>query len=711
MKQKKPLLTISLLISNRPDTIPRCLDSLKLIMDKIPSELILIDTSKSEEIHKMLLTYTDRVYEFEWCRDFAKARNEGVRRARGQWFLYLDDDEWVADADAILKFFQTGKYKKYECANIWVRNFTNPEYTKYSDNWVTRLFYLGKGAKFEGKIHEYIYPIYGEPAFLQAVINHSGYIFTTEEKRREHFERNSSLLLDVIKEEPDTLRWKGQLVQEYRTVKEWKEMAEFCEKSLKNVKKFESFMDRNHFCTLYAGLIEGLMNLERHEDSIAVCEQALKDERSTELLKAFVYLHEAQNYLEINEFDKAKEFVEKYMECHKRFDKNVEDSQRQLGALLVHSTFEPEYMEIAYNILIYAELKKENLDDDSSEDEEKGVKQIDALSGIRFVRFMVKLMATMEYKDVFLRFVNNACLDATMCNWVCAEAQQWEEKDSKAFEKVAYVLAQAESDFWFIRYCKVLTADANKNKAQVEQAVEGLLQSLSNVFYLPDKVYDIVDKYKIRIALLWDKIAAGKWQAQMSHFVNNCEEKYVEKVRVLLQKAFKQGDWHIVSLELVLMERQIMAGPRMQVMEYYDLLKQYAQNKIYFYCNMHKDDGEEIPSEVQAAVKINEYIELEAQNKVQGLGKLKEVVDVCPAFAKGIGQFVHLYAELERQRAEKQKKEMRELRNQVIEQVRGMLAKRQYDAAIQIVGQLKQMFPEDLEVAQLALEVRLKTLE
>ena len=38
MSTKKPLLTISLLISNRPDTIPRCLDSLGLIMEEIPSE-------------------------------------------------------------------------------------------------------------------------------------------------------------------------------------------------------------------------------------------------------------------------------------------------------------------------------------------------------------------------------------------------------------------------------------------------------------------------------------------------------------------------------------------------------------------------------------------------------------------------------------------------------------------------------------------------
>ena len=89
MNNQKPVLTISLLISNRLDTIPRCLDSLAPIMEAVPSELILIDTSKNSEVHELLLKYTDQVYEFEWCHDFAKARNEGLKRAKGEWFMFF----------------------------------------------------------------------------------------------------------------------------------------------------------------------------------------------------------------------------------------------------------------------------------------------------------------------------------------------------------------------------------------------------------------------------------------------------------------------------------------------------------------------------------------------------------------------------------------------------------------------------------------------
>ena len=58
---KNPILTISLLASDRMNTIRRCLDSLDPIREAIPVELIIIDTSSKDEIHNILLEYTDIV--------------------------------------------------------------------------------------------------------------------------------------------------------------------------------------------------------------------------------------------------------------------------------------------------------------------------------------------------------------------------------------------------------------------------------------------------------------------------------------------------------------------------------------------------------------------------------------------------------------------------------------------------------------------------
>lgn len=618
MKTKKPLLTISLLISNRPDTIPRCLDSLSLIMDKISCELILIDTSKSEEIHNMLLKYTDKVYEFEWCKDFAKARNEGVRRAKGRWFLYLDDDEWFVDVDEIIKFFQTGKYKTCEAANIQIRNFLNLEYTEYTDSWGTRLFYLGGGAKFQGKIHEYIYPIYGDPIFLQAVANHSGYVFETEDKRQKHFERNAQLLLEAIEEEPTNLRWVAQLVQEYRTVKDWESIVSLCKRYIKDVGEIHSFMHRNNFCTLYAGLVEGLINLKRNKDAQDFCKIGLDDERSTDLLKSLLHFYSAINYIEFEDWSNASQAIEKYMEAYDYFKKNKETMNEQLGSLLVHRVFENDYVEKAYNILIYSELRKENIDMTLVKDDEQKVINMDVLVGHKFVKAMVRLIATMEYKSVFEHFLKNISQDERLCNWACAEAQQWEKEDELAFQNIAYAFSKVESDFWYICYCRIIEADSRRDKAAVECAIEELLKELAVVFYMPEKVYEIIDKYDIKIAILWDKVAGEQWSAQANRFVNECEDAYIDKAYDYILDVYEEGDRHAEGLVSALQE------------------KMFVEQKC---------------------------------------------------------------------------EEMSALRNQIMDQVKIMLATGKIKEASQFVEQLKVMFPSDIEVAELADSIQRKSME
>lgn len=713
INQNKPLLTISLLISNRPDTIPRCLDSIKLIMKQLPCELILIDTSKSEMIHNMLLSYTDQVYEFEWCKDFAKARNEGVRRANGEWFMYIDDDEWLEDVEDIVLFFKSKEYKKHECANIWVRNYLDTKFTRYTDNLVTRLFYLGKGAKFEGKIHEAIYPIYGEPAFLQSVIHHSGYIFDTDEKRRAHFERNSTLLLEVIEEDPKNLRWQAQLVQEYSNIKEWQAEYDFCQKCLKNIKQIETFMERNHFCTLYAGLIEALMGLERHEEMVTICEQAWKDERSTELLKSHICLRMAENYVKMKEWDKAIEQAELYLKRYEYFEKNKENMKEQLGSLLVHLTFEKQTVETVYNMLIYSQLHKENLDTADLEESSTEVAEIDAMSGVRFVRFMVNLIATKEYRDVFQRFLSNVCQDVNLCNWACAEAQQWEQKDASAFEKIAYAFAQVESDFWYIRYCGVVNADRNSDKKEIEAEVERLVEVLPNAFFMPDKVYEIIDKWDIKIAQIWNKVLQNQWLEKSSFFVQNVEDVYIDKAYDYILDAYDQTDWRAESFPIALMERQIKKGMNVQVLDYHNLLCDYAERKLvcyYYFCEEYGAEAN-VPIEVRAAAKFKDYVEAEETDIKLALTCLKEAAVACPDFANGIAEFFQFYSEMGRQREARKHEEMEQLRIEVMEQINTMLKAGDVGAALQIVGQLKQMFPGDLEVAELALAIRLKSIK
>ena len=116
--EKKCKLTISILASNRKDTIPKCLESIKPLLEKVDSELIVTDTGCEEDLLDIIRKYTDKIVRFQWCNDFAAARNVGLNMAHGQWFMYIDDDEWFDDVTEIIKFFNSEEEKDYVLAGF-----------------------------------------------------------------------------------------------------------------------------------------------------------------------------------------------------------------------------------------------------------------------------------------------------------------------------------------------------------------------------------------------------------------------------------------------------------------------------------------------------------------------------------------------------------------------------------------------------------------
>ena len=98
-------LSISLLASGRAASLERCLDSLRPLMMQVPSELIVVFTGTDERVREIAERYTDQVIPFTWCNDFSAARNAGLKAARGEWFMYIDDDEWFEDVSEIIQFY------------------------------------------------------------------------------------------------------------------------------------------------------------------------------------------------------------------------------------------------------------------------------------------------------------------------------------------------------------------------------------------------------------------------------------------------------------------------------------------------------------------------------------------------------------------------------------------------------------------------------
>lgn len=282
--KEKPVVTISLLCSGRSAT-KKCLESLNTLRERVPSELILVDTGCDEEMRRLLSFYADETVPFVWCDDFAKARNAGLERAQGEWFLYLDDDESFLDTKAIEDFFLSGEYKKFGYAAYTQRNFWDEELESFQDASVVRMYSLEKNGRFQGSIHEHFEPLMEPAKILSSIAEHTGYVRRDSEDIAKHTLRNISLLEKELSKESnnkaDRMRLWAHLAQEYFLLKDYKKLSAFCyEILLKSAFWNEENVNRHRGC-FYCGGVLAKMRLEDWGAAESLYEKACGDVRNT----------------------------------------------------------------------------------------------------------------------------------------------------------------------------------------------------------------------------------------------------------------------------------------------------------------------------------------------------------------------------------------------------------------------------------------------
>lgn len=380
MDRKK--LSISILVSGREKTTEKTLESLKGLQQNVDSELILVDTGCGEELKKKLQEYTDIIIPFTWCDDFAKARNAGLEKAAGEWFLFLDDDEWFEDTTAIEEFLNSDEEREYHQAVYLIRNYHDLEGKSYSEDWSSRMIRRTKDTHFAGRVHEQLLPAAGKCKKLHSFVHHYGYAFATEEEKLNHFKRNMNLMEKMMEEEPNNMRWKLQAIKEYQTIGEYGKIREVALSGIEltsNHDKFFINLCRGVFYTasLYADAYE-----EKYQQMYENGSLYLQDKRNSNLVLCSLYgtlateLHKDKNFAWKEEIIT---FCEKYFTCYKEFQKEPKEEQSQIieeNAILVHNAVEEGTKRSMSWILIENLAKLENPGDFPTEQKDVLIEEI-----------------------------------------------------------------------------------------------------------------------------------------------------------------------------------------------------------------------------------------------------------------------------------------------------------------------------------------------
>ena len=192
---RAPLLSLCMIVRNENETLPDCLSSITGIVD----EIVIVDTGSTDDTPNIVKQYGARLYNFPWNDNFSEARNESLKRARGDWIIYLDADEQLSSTHRVrLKtLLPNTDAMGFDVA---VRSFLGPEY-----HWgeSTRIFRNHEKIRFEGCVHEQITPsilrLGGKIDKMNMIIEHSGYDKEKHDLEAKYL-RNEKLLLKQIQE-------------------------------------------------------------------------------------------------------------------------------------------------------------------------------------------------------------------------------------------------------------------------------------------------------------------------------------------------------------------------------------------------------------------------------------------------------------------------------------------------------------------------------
>lgn len=148
-------LTVCIITKNEEKFIGQCIDSISAIS----SEIIVVDSKSTDNTVHIALEKGAVVYTIDWINDYSFARNYAIEKAKSDWILFLDADEYLINAKKLMQ----EAYRKSDSNTGGFLIERLDKYRRKEDGKIeqypiglVRLFKNIPGIEFKGTVHEQI---------------------------------------------------------------------------------------------------------------------------------------------------------------------------------------------------------------------------------------------------------------------------------------------------------------------------------------------------------------------------------------------------------------------------------------------------------------------------------------------------------------------------------------------------------------------------
>ena len=654
-------LTISILLSDRIDTIEKCLESVVPLLQKVPSELILTVTTKNREVLELAKKYTDHIIEYTWINDFSNARNQGLKEAKGQWFMFLDDDEWFDDVTPMINFLESEEEQFYNAASYQVRNYSDWEGKKYEISFAVRMVRNRENLLFEGRVHEQYNCTYAPVKELDVFVHHYGYVNKKRELMNQKVKRNLPLLIQTIQENPNNQKAIVQIIQEYSNIREVEKIEYYCHMGLQLKEEYHS---KEHDSWIYSVLTKSVFLSSGVNKAIAVAKEGIEKGNLNEagVMQLFDML--TRFYMLIKEYHSVLESIRMYLYYYKKFKKNRELCQEQTRGLIVVDEIMRKKEELCILGAKAALLCGE----------EENVSHY-----LKELPWNTPHMLYEYYKSIEGIF------------------KELSEEQKELLEKS---LTNIESEDEFILLYKMLDAHKKEKKEDVIFYVDKLRESDS--IKIQFHIIWLASIYQYEIKEIVACVSLERWKAIIDTLIDVVEVNEYDSFCDTMKQLLGEGDEYYQLLSIRLLEQKLLEE-QLREEEFMKQLDNYVNTVISFYNKFYKKEAFEekkrkfLPAELAFSLYYTQSKE-EGQDQIECLKKAKNVYPRMIVVIKRLMEYLLKRCDQEHSAISP---EFQQLGQQVKEQVKDMMQKGLYGAAFPVVTQLAQLLPNDLEVLRL----------
>ena len=668
-------LSISLLASNRAASLERCLDSLRPLLMQVPSELIVVFTGTDEHVREIANRYTDKVLPFTWCNNFSAARNVGLWASKGEWFMYIDDDEWFEDVTEIREFFLSGEYLSYGSACYIQKNYKNWDGIEYSDYHAFRMARVVPGLAFQNTVHEELVPRVMPCKYFNTYVNHYGYIFGPGSENEDKTSRNLPLLLQNIQERPAYVKNYLQVVQEYIIAKEWEQAEDYCRKGLQLCRGYE---DDFYQGWLQVNLLAILCSKEDFENVEQEALRILKKEHPRELIRLDIYETLLAIYTRRGASEKILPYGVKFEETLAYMDQHPELWRKQTYADITEDRIKtPDRLyQIRINCTESA-LKQDNIEQ---------------------AAYFLKLLPWEEeawmqrYYPVF---------------------DKWKQSYEEAYRTLLEHFPE-HSPYWMLQ--AAVEHDRDSQKVRLELFVQCMEKTES--FYLRQQAVKAAILCGMDLAAIVSVMDLDAWKECTNALIGEkiSHEEYM-RLEVSAEKLIQCVPVYGLWLKKRLLERKLIRGYLTgEVMIH--TLKEYGGDVLQFYRIQYREEMFRrekrilLPKDCRFALYVWEALEqLEAADFPEAVRLFRKALRFYPAMTGTIREIIRLISGKAETPAQNIGDEFRMLAQQMKESLRSMINSKQYTQAMSVILQLSPLLPEDLELLRMRQNLLRKMAE